>query len=144
MLWVLKGTVSTRRFFWAPKRYAKITGKNYLQFYAEHFCLPKPVQFVCVIVSLPLEVTKCWYVICDCDRFLDHIHIFLHWLGFHSDSVVEFDWVMICVLDIARIASNVCPISKQSHAAQVCFRLRKGKHHDSKCRLSDLNSKRCR
>ena len=26
MLWVLKRTVSMRRFFWAPKRYVKIDG----------------------------------------------------------------------------------------------------------------------
>ena len=35
MLWVLKRTVSMRRFFWAPKTYLKTDG--YLQFYAKKF-----------------------------------------------------------------------------------------------------------
>ena len=37
MLLVLKRTVSMRRFFWAPKTYAEIMGRKYLQFYADFF-----------------------------------------------------------------------------------------------------------
>ena len=46
MLWVLKKTVSVRWFFSAPKTYAKnyLTVRKYLQFYAEIFCLSKPVN----------------------------------------------------------------------------------------------------
>ena len=40
MFWVLKRTVSMRRFFWAPKTYAKTVDIiKYLQFDAENFCL---------------------------------------------------------------------------------------------------------
>ena len=37
MLWVLKRSVSMRRFFCAPKTYAKIMGKKYYKYYAENF-----------------------------------------------------------------------------------------------------------
>ena len=44
MLWVLKRTVSMRRFFWAPKTYVKIDGYEEINnFYPEIFCLSKPV-----------------------------------------------------------------------------------------------------
>ena len=33
MLWVLKRTVSMRRFFWAPKHMLKIKGKKILTFF---------------------------------------------------------------------------------------------------------------
>ena len=43
MLWVLKRTVSMRRFFWAPKYLLKLMGKKIFTIYAENFCLSKPV-----------------------------------------------------------------------------------------------------
>ena len=43
MLWVLKRTVSMRRFFWAPKTYAKYMGKKIFTISRRFFCLSKPV-----------------------------------------------------------------------------------------------------
>ena len=40
MLWVIKRTVSMRQFFQAPTIYAKI----YLPFYADFFCLSRPLS----------------------------------------------------------------------------------------------------
>ena len=58
MLWVLKRTVSMRRFFWAPKTYVKIDGfENIFQFYAEIFCLSTPV-FIELVKRLEEEI-KC-------------------------------------------------------------------------------------
>ena len=64
MLWVFKEpqrTVSMRRFFWAPKTYAKMMGKKYLPLYAEKFCLSKPVSdfysFVCLRWCITSQVT---------------------------------------------------------------------------------------
>ena len=40
MLWVLKRTVSTRQFFWAPESHVKIDKyEKYLQMFAEKLCL---------------------------------------------------------------------------------------------------------
>ena len=39
MLWVLKRTVSMRRFFEHPKRMFKLMGKKKLQFYAQKISL---------------------------------------------------------------------------------------------------------
>ena len=43
MLWVLKRTVSMRRFIWAPKTYAKIMGINKLTILLKKMCLSKPM-----------------------------------------------------------------------------------------------------
>ena len=43
MLWVLKRTISMRRFFWAPKTCSNWWIRKYLQFYAQKFCLSKPI-----------------------------------------------------------------------------------------------------
>ena len=54
MLWVLKRTVSMRRFFWAPKTYVKTDGyvRKYLQFYAEKMCLSKPVDYRIIFIKV--------------------------------------------------------------------------------------------
>ena len=43
MFRVLKRTVSMRRFFRAPKTYAKLWVRKCLQFHAENFCLSIPM-----------------------------------------------------------------------------------------------------
>ena len=51
MLWVLKRTVSMRRFFWAPKTYVKADGKDNIY------------NFIVVTIAL---ATKCAFIItCD-------------------------------------------------------------------------------
>ena len=45
MLWVLKRPVSMRRAFEHPKHMLKLWVRKYLKFYAENFCLSKPMIF---------------------------------------------------------------------------------------------------
>ena len=43
MLWVVKSTVSMRRFILAPTHMLKLRERKYLQFTTESFCLSEPV-----------------------------------------------------------------------------------------------------
>ena len=44
MLWVLKRTVSMRRFFWAPKTYVQTDGLENINNLCQIFCLSKPMS----------------------------------------------------------------------------------------------------
>ena len=47
MLWVLKRTISMRRFFLSTQNIClKLKVRKYLQFYAENFCLSEPLNFI--------------------------------------------------------------------------------------------------
>ena len=56
----------TRRFFWAPKTYAKIMGKKIYTIYAEVYSLSKPVYVVETYHSLIYNFTFVKFVMNDC------------------------------------------------------------------------------
>ena len=46
MLWVLKRTVSSRRFFWVPKTHVKTNGQEIiLKNHAQKCCIPGPMLY---------------------------------------------------------------------------------------------------
>ena len=63
MLWVLKRTVSMRRFFWAPKTFAYNIGKKiFTILHTENFCLSKHVVIIlsrCFIFSMDFYGSVC-------------------------------------------------------------------------------------
>ena len=66
MLWVLKGTVLMRQTvssFEHPKQMLKFMGKKKLQFYAEKFCLSKPVPFASSRLNLNPSHADYFYVL---------------------------------------------------------------------------------
>ena len=67
MLWVLKRTVSMRRFFWAPKTYAKNDGPENIHNYKLQICVY--LNLYCLVVFRQGLTLKAPPIICSRRQF---------------------------------------------------------------------------